>query len=197
MKKMNPRTRTTLIAIVVLLFGAICLALAQEAPEKKKMNPPTEAEVQAAKDAGTVKATFKTAKGEMVIELYGKEAPLTVANFVKLVNAKFYDGLTFHRVEDSPEFSLLQGGDPNGNGTGGPGYSIKLEINPKLRHVKGALAMARSQNPDSAGCQFYICRVAIHQLDDNYAVFGKVIKGLDVADNIKVGDKIEKIEITK
>ena len=197
MKTLSRRTVITLIAITALVLGVLYAAMAEETQVKQKMSPPTAAEIQAAKDAGTVKATFKTAKGDIVVELYGKEAPLTVANFVKLVNAKFYDGLAFHRVENDPQFSLLQGGDPNGDGTGGPGYTIKLEISQQLRHDAGALAMARAMDPDSAGCQFYICRVPIHQLDDKYAVFGKVVKGLDVTNKIVVGDKIDKIEMTK
>ena len=155
--------------------------------------PPTKAEIAAAKKAGTQRAVISTVRGDMTVELYGADAPGTVANFVKLVKAKLYDGLTFHRVESDPQFSLIQGGDPEGNGAGGPGYGIDREISPKLRHVKGALAMARSQDPNSAGCQFYICRVAIPQLDDQYAVFGKVVKGLEAADKIQVGDKITRI----
>ncbi|MHB9132312.1 MAG: peptidylprolyl isomerase [Armatimonadota bacterium] len=155
-------------------------------------NAPTEAEVAAAKKAGTRHAIIKTSKGTMEAELYGKDAPLTVANFVKLANAHFYDGLTFHRVE--PGF-VIQGGDPDGNGRGGPGYSIKLEIAPKLRHVEGALAMARADDPDSAGSQFYVTLASTPSLDDNYAVFGKVVKGLDVSKEIAIGDKIEKVTI--
>jgi len=161
-----------------------------------KYSAPTQAEVDAAKKAGTRKAIINTAKGTITAELYGDKAPLTVANFVKLAKAKFYDGLTFHRVENKdPKFALIQGGDPAGNGTGGPGYSIKLEIAKDLKHVEGALAMARSQDPDSAGSQFYITNVAIPQLDGQYAVFGKVTQNLDVSKKIAVGDKIISITI--
>lgn len=160
----------------------------------KAYQPPTKADVDAAKAAGTRHATIKTARGTIVVELDGKDAPLTVANFVKLANAKFYDGLTFHRVE--PGF-VIQGGDPNGDGSGGPGYQIKREISPKLRHIEGALAMARSQDPDSAGSQFYITLAATPSLDDEYAVFGKVTKGMNVVKSIKVGDKITSITIGK
>jgi len=143
----------------------------------------------------TKHAVIKTAKGDIEVELYGKDAPITVDNFVKLAEKHFYKDLTFHRVEMAPDFRLIQGGDPKGDGSGGPGYSIKLEISPKLRHVKGAIAMARSDAPDSAGCQFYICIGDIPQLDDRYAVFGKVTSGLDVAGKIVKGDKIIDIEI--
>ncbi|MEI6521830.1 MAG: peptidylprolyl isomerase [bacterium] len=142
-------------------------------------------------------ARIITDKGTMIVELYGKDAPKTVANFVKLARSNFYKGLNFHRVETDPAFRLIQGGDPNGNGSGGSKETIPLEISPKLRHWKGALAMARSQDRDSASSQFYICINAVNQLDDNYAVFGKVTKNLDAADKIVVGDKIKNIEIYK
>ena len=168
-------------------------------PATGKWQPPTQAEIDAARKAGTQRAVIKTAKGTIEVELYGKEAPQTVANFVKLLKAKYYDGLTFHRVEkgsdDAPNFKLIQGGDPEGTGMGGPGYGIKLEISPKLKHVAGALAMARSQEPDSAGSQFYICAEAIPNLDDNYAVFGKVVKGLDIVSKIEVGDKMTSVRM--
>jgi len=182
-------TRLFVCGLAALLLGASCM-VAQAAA---KHTAPTEAEVKAAKAAGTVKVLISTVKGDMTVELYGKDAPLTVANFVKLIKAKYYDGLTFHRVESDPAFTLIQGGDPHGDGSGGPGYTIKLEISKKLRHVKGALAMARTQDPDSAGSQFYICRDSIPMLDDKYAVFGKVIKGLEAANKIQVGDKIKKV----
>jgi cyclophilin family peptidyl-prolyl cis-trans isomerase len=140
-------------------------------------------------------ARIITDKGTMTVELYGKDAPKTVANFIKLARKNFYKGLNFHRVETGTEFRLIQGGDPKGDGTGGSDEMIPLEISPKLRHWKGALAMARSQDRDSASCQFYVCINPIDQLNDNYAVFGKVIKNLNAADKIKVGDKIKNIEI--
>lgn len=161
---------------------------------KATPSAPTTGEVAAAKRAGTRRATITTDKGVIIVELYGKDAPLTVANFVKLANARFYDGLTFHRVE--PGF-VIQGGDPDGNGSGGPGYSIKLEISPKLKHINGALAMARSNDPDSAGSQFYITLGAQPALDGKYAVFGKVVKGMDVAQQIAIGDKIVSVRIQK
>jgi len=133
-------------------------------------------------------AVIKTAKGDIVMALYGRDAPNTVNNFVSLTNSHFYRNLTFHRVETDSAFRLIQGGDPKGDGTGGPGYTIQLEIAPKLRHVKGAVGMARSTDPNSAGSQFYICVNPIPSLDDEYAVFGKVVVGLDVVDAIRVGD---------
>jgi peptidyl-prolyl cis-trans isomerase B (cyclophilin B) len=154
--------------------------------------PPAPAVKKDAPPAVTSRATIATVKGNIEVELYGKDAPKTVANFEKLVKKKFYNGLKFHRVE--PGF-VIQGGDPNGDGSGGPGWSIKLEISPKLRHWKGALAMARSSDPDSAGSQFYITLAETPQLDDQYAVFGKVTKGMNVVEQIAIGDKIKSITL--
>ncbi|MEI7834304.1 MAG: peptidylprolyl isomerase, partial [bacterium] len=143
----------------------------------------------------TNKVTIITGKGTIVAELYGNDAPNTVKNFVSLIGKKFYDGLTFHRVETKAGFQLIQGGDPKGDGTGDAPDKIKLEISPKLRHWEGALAMARSQDRNSASCQFYICNCDIKALDGDYAVFGKVIEGLDVAKKIAVGDKMTKVTV--
>jgi len=122
-------------------------------------------------------ANIDTSMGAMTVELHEEQAPNTTANFIELANRGFYNGLTFHRVIDN---FMIQGGDPKGDGTGGSGKTIKLEINPELTHVDGAVAMARSAHPDSASSQFYICDGAQHRLDGQYAVFGKVINGMDV-----------------
>lgn len=119
-------------------------------------------------------------------ELYPEIAPLTVENFEKLVNAHFYDGLTFHRV--IPGF-MIQGGCPKGNGTGGPGYSIKGEFTANgvandLKHTRGVLSMARSMMPDSAGSQFFVMVDDAPHLDGQYAAFGKVTEGMEAADKI-------------
>lgn len=141
-------------------------------------------------------AIIHTSKGDIEIELFGDVAPLTVSNFIFLSEEKFYDGLTFHRREEG---FVIQGGDPAGNGTGGPGYTVPAEINSK-EHVKGAVAMARlgdAVNPTkaSSGSQFYITLAPAHFLDDEYTIFGQVISGMDIADQIKVGDEIISIEI--
>ncbi len=167
-------------------------ATVSPAPEQQTHAAPTQAEIDAAKKAGTQTVLINTERGLITVDLYGKDAPLTVANFVKLVKSHFYDGLTFHRVV--PGF-VIQGGDPAGNGSGGPGYAIKLEIAPSLTHVDGALAMARTNEPDSAGSQFYITLGAQHELDGQYAVFGKVVQGLDVVKKIQLGDKIVSIKM--
>jgi len=129
--------------------------------------------------------------GVIEIEFYPEDAPKTVENFITLAKKGFYDGLTFHRVE--PGF-VVQGGDPNGNGTGGPGYSIKAEFNSRP-HKRGTVAMARSAHPDSAGSQFYICLGPAPHLDGQYTVFGQAVKGMDVVDGIRVGDKMKSVVI--
>lgn len=139
-------------------------------------------------------ASIELAKGGLIkLQFFPDVAPATVANFIKLAEAGFYDGLTFHRVE--PGF-VVQGGDPNGNGTGGPGYSIKAEFSSKP-HLRGTLAMARSQDPDSAGSQFYICLAPAPFLDGKYTVFGQVTEGMDVVDGIRVGDKMKKVTVSR
>ncbi|NGP44647.1 peptidylprolyl isomerase [Bacillaceae bacterium SIJ1] len=124
--------------------------------------------------------------GEVVMELYPNVAPETVDNFTKLVTEGFYDGLTFHRVIQG---FMIQGGDPNGDGTGGPGHSVKGEFasngfENNLLHDRGVLSMARAQDPDSAGSQFFIMVAEQPSLDGDYAAFGKVIEGMDVVDEI-------------
>ena len=124
--------------------------------------------------------------GEIKIELDYKNAPISSANFVSLVNKGYYDGLTFHRIIKG---FMIQGGCPLGNGTGGPGYSIKGEfrsngVKNELSHKRGVISMARAMNPNSAGSQFFICDKDDLFLDGQYAAFGHVIEGMDVVDKI-------------
>lgn len=164
------------------------------------------------KPNGNEIATIKTSKGDIRVKLAGNDAPIHVGNFVELANKGFYDNLKFHRYV--PGF-VIQGGCPHTRdctpeevvagvesgmsmfGTGNPGYSIKEEFttNPNNIHKDGTLAMARSQNPNSAGSQFYLCLGPQPMLDDGYTVFGDTIEGLDVIDSLRVGDVIETIEI--
>src|SRR5579885_2249336 len=142
-------------------------------------------------------AVLDTDRGTIVIELYPAVAPKTVANFEKLSRDGFYNGLTFHRVE--PGF-VVQGGDPAGNGTGGPGYTVPAEISQTEKHLRGTVAMARTSdqvNPEraSSGSQFYICLAPAPFLDQQYTIFGGVVKGMDVVDQIKVGDHIKHVTL--
>src|SRR5262249_38642398 len=129
-------------------------------------------------------ATITTEKGEIKIQLDPKAAPVTVNSFVFLAQDHFYDGVTFHRV--IPGF-VAQGGDPTGDGTAGPGYTIPFERN-DLKHDKGVIAMARAQDPNSAGSQFYITLAPQPALDGQYVVFGRVISGMDVVEKITPRD---------
>jgi cyclophilin family peptidyl-prolyl cis-trans isomerase/predicted GIY-YIG superfamily endonuclease len=154
--------------------------------------PPTGAELDAlAIEAETVKARIHTKKGDIVFKFYPHDAKLHAAAFIKLARAGFYDGLTFHRVE--PKF-VIQGGCPQGTGTGGPGYQLRAEFNDKP-HVKGTVAMARSANPNSGGSQFYICIDDARFLDKQYTVFGQTIEGQDVVEKIGKGDVMESVTI--
>lgn len=138
-------------------------------------------------------ALIKTEKGDITVVLYEDITPVTAGNFIDLAGKGFYNGLKFHRVE--PNF-VIQGGCPQGTGMGGSGKNIPLEIHPEARHdAAGALAMARSANPDSASSQFYITLAATPFLDDNYAVFGKVTDGLEVVKTIRAGDKMLSVTV--
>src|SRR5213082_3650853 len=128
---------------------------------------------------------------EIRLELFPQEAPKTVENFVTLAKKGFYNGLTFHRVV--PGF-VVQGGCPKGDGTGGPGHTVVAEFNAQ-KHVRGTLAMARSQHPDSAGSQFYICYGPTPHLDGNYTVFGRVVSGMEHVDRIRQGDRMKSVTI--
>ena len=139
------------------------------------------------------KAVIETEKGIIKFELFEKEAPITSRNFIGLAKKGFYDGLMWHRVVEG---FVIQGGDPKGDGTGGSGVNIHLEVCPELKHDSaGVVAMARSIMPDSASSQFYITLGAFPHLDMQYAVFGKVCEGLDVVKNIEQGDYMLKVYI--
>jgi peptidyl-prolyl cis-trans isomerase B (cyclophilin B) len=170
-------------------------AMAAEKPKTAEPAKPVEAAP--AKPAEPVTrdnaaAIIEMAKGgRIVIEFYPKDAPNTVDNFIKLTNKGFYSGLIFHRV--IPGF-VAQGGCPQGNGYGGPGYKIKAEFNSQ-KHLEGTLAMARGPDPDSAGSQFYICLAPQPSLDGQYTVFGQVIEGMDIVHSIVKGDVMKKVTI--
>ncbi len=161
---------------------------------------------------GNEVAVIETSKGTIRVNLAGKDAPIHVGNFVELAQKGFYDGLKFHRYV--PGF-VIQGGDPKtrtascedvaradgspfgGFGSGGPGYRIREEFstNPNNHHLDGTLAMARSQNPDSAGSQFYLCLGPQPFLDSGYTVFGQTVEGIEVVRDLRAGDEIVSITI--
>lgn len=136
-------------------------------------------------------ATFQTERGTIKVELAADKAPLTVANFVNLARRGFYDGLTFHRV--IPDF-MVQGGCPQGSGTGGPGYRFEDETGNGLSHERGVLSMANA-GPATNGSQFFITHVACPWLDGKHTVFGKVLEGQDVVDKVEQGDTIRSVTI--
>lgn len=142
------------------------------------------------------KAIISTEKGDMTVELYENDAPVTVANFCKLAQDGFYDGLTFHRVISD---FVIQGGCPNGTGAGGPGYKIKCETTGANQyHDRGVLSMAHA-GKDTGGSQFFVChsRNNTSHLDGVHTCFGKVVEGVEIVDQIRQGDLILSIEVTE
>lgn len=139
-------------------------------------------------------AKIDTKYGTITLELFDKEAPGTVANFEKLANDHFYDGLTFHRVIED---FMIQGGCPQGTGGGGPGYTIPCEVkgNPH-KHLRGSLSMAKTAAPNTGGSQFFICHSPQPHLDGVHTVFGKVTDGVDIVDKVRAGDKMEKVTVS-
>jgi peptidyl-prolyl cis-trans isomerase B (cyclophilin B) len=173
------RMKVTIFAAALLaLLGSTMLAAEEKKEDKTAMNPSNEV------------AVIKTSEGEMIAQFWTTAAPETIANFKKLARTGFYDGTIFHRI--IKEF-MIQGGDPNSKdpakessyGEGDPGYNIKAEFN-DFPHVRGVLSMARGNDPDSAGSQFFICLASIPRLDHKYTTFGKLIKGDEVLG--KIGD---------
>jgi cyclophilin family peptidyl-prolyl cis-trans isomerase/predicted GIY-YIG superfamily endonuclease len=141
--------------------------------------------------AKTARARIATPRGDIVFTFYPDDAPQHCAAFIKLAESGFYDGLKFHRVE--PGF-VVQGGDPSGDGTGGPGYKLEAEFNDRP-HVRGTVAMARAGHPDSAGSQFYICLDDARFLDKQYTVFGQMTEGFETLAAIRRGDTMMKVSI--
>jgi peptidyl-prolyl cis-trans isomerase B (cyclophilin B) len=137
--------------------------------------------------------TIETTKGKIVLELAEDDAPNTVANFISLAEKGYFDGLLFHRVLAN---FMIQGGDPKGTGTGGPGYVIADEFSPRLKHTRGVISMANA-GPNTGGSQFFITHVATPWLDGKHAVFGKVTAGLEVVDAIRQGDKMIKVTVDR
>lgn len=180
-----------IVSIGVILFS-LCMTL--QGVEERRFAEPVKP--MAFDQKKTYLATIYTSKGEIVCELYPDKAPLSVTNFIQLAEGGYYDGLSFHSVIRN---FVIQSGDPEGTGNGGPGYTLPPEIG--LKHHKGALGWAHPlgyQNLDgrSSGSQFYITEEEMPHLDKDFTVFGQTIKGQDVVERIELGDVIKKIEIT-
>lgn len=137
---------------------------------------------------------LETDRGRIYLDLFDQKTPVAAGNFLDLVSRGYYDGLTFHRVVED---FMIQGGDPLGNGCGGPGYTIPDEADRGLRHVRGSLSMAKTSEPNTGGSQFFICHVPCRHLDGIHTVFGHCIDGMDVVDAIRVGDKIKQAVILR
>lgn len=171
--------------LLLFMVMALIAMLAACSSDKKESKEPETNYASEVKENPIVTITMEDNQ-KIQMELYPKKAPNTVANFISLIKKGTYDGTIFHRV--IPDF-MIQGGDPDGNGTGGPGYEIKGEFSKNgfdndLKHTRGVVSMARSQNNDSAGSQFFIMVADTPSLDGDYAAFGKVTSGMDVVDQI-------------
>jgi peptidyl-prolyl cis-trans isomerase B (cyclophilin B) len=168
------------------------LALFVSTAQLPAQTPPTMSTPAPAAPVSDIHIVMKTTKGDIALTVFASQTPVTAASFLNLASKKYYDGLTFHRVIDN---FMIQGGDPTGTGTGGPGYRFEDEFRPKLRFDgPGYLAMANS-GPRTNGSQFFITHVATPHLNDKHTIFGKVTKGQDVVNAIRGGDKITSIQI--
>ena len=186
------------VFVAIMAFGVVGCDSGRRVPEHEFSFPQPDR----SQYADGLYAEIYTNKGVIVCKLEYEKAPLTVTNFVGLAegtkdsnkNGKpFYDGLTFHRVEGV----VIQGGDPNGDGSGGPGYRFCNEVRRDLKHTRGALSMARTNQLHTNGSQFFIVKRTYPDWDMNYSVFGRVIIGMDVVDRIEVGDVIGRVEIVR
>ena len=173
-----------LLLALTLLLGGLQLQAQDQATQEQKDS------AQAQKDPAQLYAIMETDKGTMEFRLYKSVAPVTVASFVNLATRGFYDGLTFHRVV--PNF-MAQGGDPEGDGTGGPGYQFEDEI--ALRHNDAGLLSMANAGPDTNGSQFFITHLPTPHLNGAHTVFGKIVSGREVIWELQVGDVIQSIRI--
>ncbi len=191
---------TVLKAIFVYLPLCLLLACTKEAPKSEIQAvatpiPSIKASELTVNDKGLsdMKAVLKTVHGNIVFKFYPQKAPNTVTRIIQLIQTSFYDGVTFHRVE--PNY-VVQTGDPTGSGRGGSGYKLKAEFN-DIPHTKGVVAMARAIDPDSADSQFYFALGTLSNLDGKYTVFGKIVEGEELLNQIVVGDKILSLTLEK
>ncbi|HEY5040293.1 MAG TPA: peptidylprolyl isomerase [bacterium] len=174
--------------VLILVCGLILVIGGGTAMAKKKKKTGAKSQT----NASNPKVKIETSKGNITVELFS-DVPLSTKNFVDLASAGFYDGLTFHRYV--PGF-VIQGGDPTGTGGGGSGKTVPLEIT-SHKHVKGALGMARTNDPNSATSQFYICLDDTPNLDGGYTVFGQVLDGMENVLELRQGDKMTKVTVVK
>ena len=184
---MSTKSPFRIAGIILVLVAFLSASCAGGAPKPKTYSAPPPMTIDTSKQ---YTATIETKKGNLVLELFASDVPVTVNNFVFLAREKFYDGTTFHRV--IPGF-VAQGGDPTGTGTGTPGYYFADEFT-EHTHVVGALSMANS-GPNTNGCQFFITYTPQPQLDGKHTVFGQLIEGMDVLRKIEPGDTIVRITI--
>ena len=188
MRTRNLAPTIGIILVLVPLLAASCGGAAQKPTAKpKSYSAPPPMTIDTSKQ---YTATIETEKGNLILELFASDVPLTVNNFVFLAREGFYDGIIFHRV--IPDF-MAQGGDPTGTGTGGPGYTFADEFT-EHTHITGALSMANS-GTSTNGSQFFITYAPQHHLDGKHSVFGQLIEGMDVLERIKQGDTIIRITI--
>ncbi len=173
--------------LVLIVVFVIIPGLKEDSQSPKRYSAPPPMTINTSKQ---YTATIETAKGDLVLDLFASDVPITVNNFVFLARERFYDGTIFHRV--IPGF-VAQGGDPTGTGTGTPGYRFDDEIT-EHTHVTGALSMANS-GPNTNGCQFFITYAPQHHLDGKHSVFGQLIEGMDVLERLEPGDVIIRIRI--
>jgi cyclophilin family peptidyl-prolyl cis-trans isomerase len=180
----------------VILVGAVlagCNTTTSSEPKRTTGSNEPKREEKTTMAEPLPQVTIQTNKGNIVLELAEDDAPNTVANFISLAEKGYYDGLLFHRVIAN---FMIQGGDPKGTGSGGPGYVIADEFSPKLHHTRGVISMANA-GPNTGGSQFFITHVATPHLDGKHAVFGKVTSGMEVVDAIQQGDKMIKVAVDR
>lgn len=179
---------STLTALLIILANS-CFKEKKETPEPVRNDSTSITAKDLKVDSNGLsreQIVLKTVHGNITFKVYPKKAPNTVTRIIELVNSGFYDGIKFHRVV--PNF-VIQAGDPTGTGRSGSGKNLKAEFN-DVQHIKGTVAMARTQNPDSADSQFYIALTTLPHLDKKYTVFGQVVEGLDTLEKIKKDDVI-------
>ncbi len=192
MKRSSLLRRLVAFASLAFLTAASGLRAEDTAAPAAAPTPAPAAKPVEAPKVADIRVVLHTTKGDIEGTLFASKVPMTVANFLNLAKKGFYDGLTFHRV--IPDF-MIQGGDPEGRGSGGPGYKFGDEFHPSLKHSKAGIFSMANAGPGTNGSQFFITHKETPWLDGKHSVFGEVTKGQDVVNKIAKGDKIEKIDV--